>query len=160
GIRKTGWSATTANIHSAPADFADVAFPLPEGDVTCHILRLVRCVTLTTMALLGGVASAQAGVIYGLSSSTPGSLYTISSSTGAATLVTNLSGESFTSGVGLEARNGLLYATNVSVTGPATAFRFGTINPTTGAFTALNNQGGSEWHSLAYNPGPDLFYTV
>jgi hypothetical protein len=96
-------------------------------------------------------------VLYGLSSSTPGSLYTINSATGAATLVTNLSVS--TAIVGLEARNGVLYASDVD-TGDG-AFHFGTINPFTGAFTALNSQGGRlNFQGLAYNPGPDLFYTV
>ena len=86
-------------------------------------------------------------------------MYSINPTTGAATLVTNLSNAAFTSLVGLEARNGVLYGTDV---GDASFdFSFGTINLTTGAYFPLNHQGGSvNWHGLAYNPALDLFYTV
>jgi hypothetical protein len=120
----------------------------------------VLMVALATAVTIGWGRTAQAGTLDGLSSSTPGSVYTINPATGAATLVTNLtSGSQFTSFVGLANRKGTLYATDVF--DPSSNFAFGTINVTTGAFTTLNHQGGSfNWQSLAYNPTPDLFYTV
>src|SRR5262245_40231296 len=99
-------------------------------------MRLAICIAAAALAGLASSPPAQAaGVLYGLSSSFPGSLYTINSATGAASLVTNLSNQ--TSIVGLEARQGVLYASDVNGGGGA---QFGTINPSTGAFTALNNQ--------------------
>src|SRR5256885_8817177 len=103
-----------------------------------------RSLAIAAIAMVFGVG-ADAQSLYGLSSSVPGSLYTIDTSTGAATLVANLSGASDTSLVGLEFLGGTLYATDVIPTsGPfAGSFTFGTIDPITGAYTAINNQAGS-----------------
>jgi hypothetical protein len=126
-----------------------------------------RFAMVVALAVVMGcwVGRAEAGTLYGLSSSTPGSVYTLNQATGAATLVTNLNSltSGFTSLVGLEARNGTLFATDVSDPDPGeeNVFRFGTIDLTTGVFMARNNQGESvNWQSLAYVPSSDLFYTV
>jgi hypothetical protein len=115
-------------------------------------------------AILIGVGSltllavpAFAGTLYGLSSSTPGTVYTINPATGAATAVVDLTGVTRASFVGLEFLNGTLYATDVSVSG----WKFGTINLATGAYTVINDQGGSsDWHGLAANPAANLLYSV
>lgn len=122
--------------------------------------RLIRIGLVGALAMILGTAGqAHAGLI-GLSSSTPGSLYSIDETTGAATLIVDLTGTQFTSLVGLEVLDGVIYASDVYASSTA-AFSFGTIDPTTGAFTALNTQGGSlNWHSLAANQGADLLYSV
>jgi hypothetical protein len=108
---------------------------------------------------LGLSVPAHADVLYGLSSSSPGSLYTINTSTGAATHVVDLSGTTSTSFVDLAALNGKLYGSDIVL--PFIGFTFGTINPTTGAYTPINNQGGSvDWQALASNPAANIFYTV
>ena len=114
---------------------------------------------LCAAALLGfSSVPVSAGVIYGLSSATPGAVYTIDASTGAATLVVSLTGNDNTSIVGLEFLNGTLYATDVFATD---SYRFGTIDLVTGAFTPINDQGGSaNWWSLAADPSAGLFYAV
>ena len=102
--------------------------------------------------------SAKADFLYALSSDTPGSLYTIDTATGAATLVTDLSGDINTSLVDIASLNGVLYADDVFAGSHLT---FGTIDPATGAYTAINNQNGSSnWWSLAADPLADLLYAV
>jgi len=96
--------------------------------------------------------------MYGLSSSTPGTVYQINTATGAATSVVNLTGDSTTSLVDISFLNGTLYASDVFA---GRAFTFGTINLTTGAYTAINNQGGSaNWQGLAAIPSKNLLYAV
>jgi hypothetical protein len=96
--------------------------------------------------------------LIGLSSSIPGTLYNVSPTTGAATPIVDLTGSTGTGFVGLASLNGVIYATDVFSGGEA---HFGTIDPATGAFTAINNQGGSlNWHSLAANPSTQSLYTV
>lgn len=110
-----------------------------------------------SIALTTGPASAQ---LYGLTSAFPnaGDIYTLNTSTGAATLVTSLTGVDFTSLDGLEFLGNTLYATDVFTSGVA---QFGTIDLATGAFTAINNQGGStNWHGLAANQTAGLFYII
>jgi hypothetical protein len=109
--------------------------------------------------------TARADVLYGLTTSNPGaSLYTINTSSGAATHFINLSSNvAATSLVDLAALNGTLYATDVIPNSGPFPFQstFGSINPTTGAYTAINNQNGSNnWQSLASDPAKNLFYTV
>jgi hypothetical protein len=122
------------------------------------IAKTVLSLALGFALTLGLSALAHADVLYGLSSSSPGGLYTINTSTGAATHVVDLSGAS-TSFVDLAALNGTLYGSDIML--PFIGFTFGTINPTTGAYTPINNQGGSvDWQALASNPAANLFYTV
>ena len=103
-------------------------------------------------------ASAWCNTLYALSSSTPGSVYTIDTATGAATKVVDLTGNTDTSFVDVTFLGGTLYASDVFATG---AFQFGTIDLTTGAFSIINNQGGSaNWHSLAAVPSDGLIYAV
>jgi hypothetical protein len=123
---------------------------------------------LLALLLLGLVAlttpSARADLMYGLSSGgTPGTsstVYRIDTTTGAATPVVNLTGTAYTSLVDISFLNGILYATDVNV-GGAFGFSFGTINLTTGAYTKINNQGGSQnWQGLAAIASQNLLYTV
>lgn len=109
------------------------------------------CILGTIAAI--AVANAQ---LYGLSSSNPGSLYTLNPNTGAATFVTDVSGTDGVSLTGLEFLGGTLYATDVAV---GTTRRFGTIDPGTGAFTAINTQNGNlNWASLAADEDANLLY--
>src|SRR5262245_46997199 len=83
-------------------------------------MRLAACIAAAALAGLASSPLAQAaGVLYGLSKSfsSPGSLYTVNSATGTATLVTYLNTP--TSIVGLEARKGVLYASDVGAGGVA-----------------------------------------
>ena len=111
---------------------------------------------------IGLAVPVQAEVLYGITDSDPGvSLYTISTSTGAATHYLNLSGVIASSLGDLASLNGTLYATTISPSSGPPQFTFGSINPTTGAYTVINNQNGSSnWQSLAANPAKNLFYTV
>lgn len=110
---------------------------------------------LCVASLLSATAASQATLI-GLSSGRSG-LYDINSTTGAATLITPVAslGGSF---VGLEYLGGKLYATNLC---DAKCYTFGTIDMTTGAYTALNKQEGSaNWSGLAGNEALQLLYTI
>jgi hypothetical protein len=99
---------------------------------------------------------AQAGLV-GLSSAYPAVLYDINTTTGAATFRTSIAtgeGASFT---GLAYLNGRLYATDVY----PPYFNLGTIDPNTGVFTIINNQGGStNWHGLAADQNQGLLYAI
>ena len=137
-----------------------------QSDLESHLseferqMRTNRIALACTVFLMGGVLaqSASADAMYGLSSSTPGTVYTIDTNTGAATAVVNLTGVTQTSLVDVSFLNGTLYADDVFQNG---AFRFGSIDLTTGAFTAINNQGGSaNWHSLAAVASANLLYAV
>jgi hypothetical protein len=122
-----------------------------------RLVTLGRRLLLTGLVLTGlAVAPARADLV-GLTSSVPGSLYSVNPASGAATFLTNLTGATSTSLVGLDYMNGTLYASDVFMGG----FRFGSIDQTTGAFTVINTQGGSaNWHGLAGNPALNLLYTV
>jgi hypothetical protein len=126
--------------------------------------KTVLSVALGLALTFGLSAPAQADVLYGVTSSNPGaSLYTINTSTGAATQFLNLSGVAATSLNDLATLNGQLYATNVIPnSGPfGFVYTFGSINRTTGAYTAINNQNGSaNWQSLTSDPAKNLLYTV
>jgi hypothetical protein len=112
---------------------------------------------LCAVSLLSAAAAAQAGLI-GLSSGIPGNLYQINPATGAATSIAPVTGVVSTSLVGMEYLGGNLFATDVFAGGQ---FTFGTIDIATGAYTALNNQGGSaNWHGLAGNESLQLLYTI
>ena len=126
-------------------------------------MSVVRKVALLFVLIFGLAAAAQADSLYGLSSSLPGSIYTINTSTGTATHVVDLNGAFESSFVDLAALNGTLYGSDIDPSsGPLLGqFTFGTINPTTGAYTAINNQGGSfDWQALAANPSANLLYAV
>jgi MYXO-CTERM domain-containing protein len=134
----------------------------PQTSVTT--VQRVRAVTagLAQSALLAAsvalCGTAHAGLV-GLSSGQPGGLYNINAATGAATLVVNLA-PGLNSFVGLEYLGGKYYATDTIPVG-ASDFSFGTLNPTTGAFTVLNNQDGdANWHGLAGNESAALLYTI
>jgi hypothetical protein len=103
-----------------------------------------------------GVSSSHAELIGLSSDSSGGRLYRIDTATGSATLITTTN--LYTSFVGIEFMNGTLYATDVLYNG---AWSFGSINMSTGAFTFINDQGGSaNWHGLAANAAAGLLYTV
>jgi hypothetical protein len=129
----------------------------------------MRTVAKTALSVALGVAltvglsvPVQAEVLYGITVSDPGvSLYTINTSTGAATHYLNLTGALASGGGDLASLNGTLYATEIIPSSGPSQYTFGSINPTTGAYTAINNQNGSSnWQSLAANPAKNLFYTV
>lgn len=118
---------------------------------------LVARAAIAVASALAFCSGAQAGLV-GLSSGDPGALFNINSATGAASHIVNVS-PGITSLVGLEYLGGKYYATDVLP--PGSGFAFGTIDPTTGAFTVLNTQGGSaNWHGLAGNEAAGLLYTV
>lgn len=131
------------------------------------VRRLVRT-TLVPLALVAATVASlvapalAAGTLYGLTSSDGGDVYTIDEATGAATHVAMLTGTGGTSFVGLEFLRGVLYATDVVPPGgDQFSFSFGTIDPSTGAFTVINNQGGSlNWHGLAANESANLLYII
>jgi hypothetical protein len=113
---------------------------------------------LLAVVLSGPSAFASSISLIGLSSSTPGTLYNVNPSTGAATKIVDLTGDTLTSLVGLDFLGGTLYASDVLVGG---AFKFGSIDPSTGAFTSINSQGGSaNWHALTNNDSGGFLYTV
>ncbi len=126
------------------------------------VAKTALWVALGVALTVGLAVPVQAEVLYGITVSDPGvSLYTINTSTGTATHYLNLSGV-VDSGLGdLASLNGTLYATTIGPSSGPPQFTFGSINPTTGAYTAINNQNGSNnWQSLAANPAKNLFYTV
>ena len=121
--------------------------------------RTVRsAILLTSLAATACLPTTSwASTLYGISSTTPGHLYTLDPATGAATFVTDVTGADLVSFSGLESLNGVLYATDVA----KGEWKFGTVDKTTGAFTAINNQDGSaNWHGLAADHDLGLFYTV
>jgi hypothetical protein len=129
----------------------------------------MRTVAKTALSVALGVAltvglavPVQAEVLYGITDSDPGvSLYTINTSTGAATHYLNLTGALLSNLGDLASLNGTLYATTIVPSSGPLQYTFGSINPTTGAYTAINNQNGSnDWESLAANPAKNLLYTV
>ena len=126
------------------------------------VAKMVLAVALGVALTIGLAVPVQAEVLYGITDSDPGvSLYTISTSTGAATHYLNLSGVIASSLGDLASLNALRYATTISPSSGPPQFTFGSINPTTGAYTVINNQNGSSnWQSLAANPAKNLFYTV
>jgi len=116
----------------------------------CHAHRWL-CI-----AALAGLASSGAhAALYGLSDND--NLYLINESTGAATLVVTVPRN--VSLTGISFLRGTLYATDIF--GDPSGFRFGTIDIATGAFTGINDQGGSaNWHGLAGNESADVLYTI
>lgn len=118
---------------------------------------LVARAAIAVAAAFAFCSGAQAGLV-GLSSGSPGALFNINSATGAASHIVNVS-PGITSFVGLEYLGGKYYGTDILP--PGSGFSFGTIDPTTGAFTVLNTQGGSaNWHGLAGNEAAGLLYTI
>jgi hypothetical protein len=109
------------------------------------------------LATLTSTAHAQ---LYGLSSSRPSTLFTLDTSTGAASAVTNLTGNRETDFVGIAFMDGTLYATDVMM--PDFSLTFGTIDLVTGAYNPISNQGGfnHNWWCLAANHSTKMFYTV
>jgi hypothetical protein len=108
--------------------------------------------SLSIALLVVALAPAHAALI-GLSSGT-NQLYRIDEASGGATPLVTTGNASAT---GLSFLGGTLYATDIIDIG----FQFGRIDLATGAFTAVNNQGGSlNWHGLASNEGAGLLYTI
>ncbi|MFO0849654.1 MAG: hypothetical protein U0871_14030 [Gemmataceae bacterium] len=114
--------------------------------------------TLAAVAVtLASAGPAKAGLI-GLDSAFPTPhLYNVSTTTGTATPFVTVTG-GFTSLTGLAYLNGTLYATDVLA---GQGFKFGSIDMATGAFTVINNQGGSaNWHGLAANQAGNVLYSI
>jgi hypothetical protein len=113
---------------------------------------------MMVVVLSSSSAFASSISLVGLSSSKPGTLYDVNPTTGAATKIVDLTGVSSTSFVGLDFLGSTLYASDVFSGG---AFKFGSIDVSTGAFTSINNQGGSaNWHALTNNDSAGFLYTV
>jgi hypothetical protein len=119
------------------------------------------CAALLGVALPASPAVG-AVILYGLSGpgSGSGTLYRIATSTGAATPIAGLSGPPvvFPTIGGLEFLGGTLYATGVYA--GASNYSFGTIDPSTGVFTAIVTQDDSSWRGLAANTSAGVLYTV
>jgi len=115
-------------------------------------------VSLSVILLLNtGVPATYAESLIALSSTDPGVLYDVSTANGAATFRTTISTGELASFTGLASLAGKLYATDIAPPG----YSFGTINPITGAFTMINNQGDSaNWHGLAGAEGRGLLYSI
>ncbi len=150
-------------ISTAEAVQGRVFRDFPEGkkmNFSTSGLAAIACGASAAL-LLASTASAQStGTIWGLSSdfSAGNALYTIDSTTGVATLQVTLTGTVGTSLVGLEYLNGVFYGTDVF---DGNSFTFGSIDPTTGAYTVINDQAGSlNWHALAGDADVNLLYTV
>lgn len=93
--------------------------------------------------------------LYGFGSNS-GGLYRIDEATGDATFALPVNNGG--SLVGLEFVGDRFYAVDVF---GSNGFAFGSIDPVTGAFTEINNQGDSfNWHGLAYHNDDGVFYTV
>lgn len=111
----------------------------------------------------------QAGPLYGIAnftSGTPpaaptadGGLYTLDTTTGAASPFVYMPHQNAQPDLaGLAYLNGTFYVSDVLVGNQD--FRFGTLNPVSGLFTSINNQGGDKnWLSLTANYAAGLFYT-
>ena len=143
------------HLHSAPVQCQNnlITKQIDAEDLYTMIRRFALVATAGILFSIPGMAA-----LIGLSDGSPGTLYSIDPGTGAATPIVTMSGGSLTSLVGLEVLNGTIYATDVLENGP---YSFGTIDPTTGVFTALNDQGGSaNWHGLAANVAANLLYSV
>ncbi len=124
------------------------------------MLLAVKFRLLLAVFLLCSMVPAANAQLYGLSSSTPGSLYALDSATGAATFITNIFGAQQTTLVGLAFLDSRLYVSDV-LNLAGTDYTFGVLNPLTGAYAPLNNQGGSaNWQALTRNPNADVLYTV
>jgi hypothetical protein len=97
-------------------------------------------------------------VLIGLASSTPGTFYDVNPSTGAATKIVDITGDLRTSFVGSDFPGGARYASDVFAND---WWKFGRIDPSTGAFTVINNQDGSvNLHALTANDAAGFLYTV
>jgi hypothetical protein len=113
---------------------------------------------LSVVLALGiGVPEAYSESLIALSSTNPGVLYDVDTATGTATFRTNISTGELASFTGLASLGGSLYATDIA----PPSWSFGTVNPTTGVFTMINNQGGSsDWHGLAGAEAAGLLYSI
>jgi hypothetical protein len=105
------------------------------------------CAALLGVALPASPAVG-AVILYGLSGpgSGSGTLYRIATSTGAATPIAGLSGPP----VVFPTIGGLEFL----------GYSFGTIDPSTGVFTAIVTQDDSSWRGLAANTSAGVLYTV
>jgi len=109
------------------------------------------------LALAIVVPAAHADSLIALSSTNPGVLYDINEATGMATFRTSISTGELASCTGLASLGGSLYATDIT----PPSFSFGTIDPNTGVFTMINDQGGSiNWHGLAADESAGLLYSI
>lgn len=113
-------------------------------------ILFVGIITITSLS-----SSVQAALI-GVSEGNFGDVYEIDSATG---LATNLVPMQNTTGfTGATFLGGQLYASDVTYLGP---HALGTIDTTTGVFSFVNNQGGSNnWHGLASDESAGLMYAI
>ncbi|PWU08183.1 MAG: hypothetical protein C5B51_08250 [Terriglobia bacterium] len=124
-----------------------------------YLRKLLGAACLLSASAVIGSQPARADLLYGLSSDSPGTVYTVDTTTGTATAVVAVNGATVTSLVDVTFLNGVLYASDVF--GAPGGLDFGTINLVTGAFTGINDQGGSiNWHGLAANAAANLMYAV
>jgi hypothetical protein len=108
----------------------------------------------TTPSTMSDIAFDSAGHLYGIGSVGGPQLYSINLLTGQATVIGN-SGLTSTGGGGLAISSGGVFY------GTPTASRFGTYNPTTGAYVNIANPdkpaGGGAYAALAFNENGVLF---
>ena len=118
-------------------------------------MRLERSLWAALAGLLLAAGSAAPNTVIALSSGNPGTLYSLDPATGAASLFRTLN--TFSSSVDIDFLNGKLYTTDVW---SGSAYSFGTLDLSTGAFTPLNNQMGNSWMGLAAVPKENRLYAV
>ena len=122
-------------------------------------MRLRKHLALLVVAVLvGSVPGAVEASLYGVSMDTD-SLYTVDPSTGAATFIGPLGAGLDASFSGAAFLAGQLFVTDVFISGVGGSF--GTVDITTGAYTPINDQGGSNnWIGLAADQNAGLLYTI
>ena len=109
------------------------------------------------LVLVIGVPAAHSDNLIALSSTGPGVLYNINTLTGAASVRKSITTGQGASNTGLACLGSSLYATDIYPDN----YSFGTINVDTGAFTKINDQGGSSnWHGLAGAEAAGLLYSI
>jgi hypothetical protein len=111
---------------------------------------------LSCLGIMGAAGLAHS-TLYGLDSFSPGTVYTVNTATGVATPLVTMPSGTQTSITDIEFLGGVAYACDVF----GSSGIFGSIDLTTGAYTPINNQGGSaNWHGLGANESAGVLYAI